>query len=539
MSHYIAEEPPAPKTWRSAPGDLSGTFEYARYKTLLLGALGVLARRGYPVYPDDGVDLIHDFFSEAWSPVVMRYDPTRAKFETYVFGTFVHFARPRIIRTYRRREVLLSIQAKYYDSPEVAAESRQEVAVDVKAVQWATDMLPDDERTLLAAYLSDSSSTERELASRFQLSRYRLRALLADALGHAAVNLGEYSNFPEPDLSIVQAVWRDGMSTRETSRHLRISATEIQAARERLYYRLVAALKGNRHVLTMNEFLVAHDDRAESPLRNAEMLLSAAMLPTASDADLAALAEASEIVTAFLESASAENFLERNRSCMTPDILARLYDTLGFGDRMGSDVLADVAPFLSALEQEERNIVVAFEQILLPYLPNRLTRFADEIFLGNPTVSPADRNHLLSTATMAGSGPKTRELATFGITPVKVVQAVQAVADVARRTCRAAGIGLGGQLVLEANNAGQAPPGQGALSRLDATREIVATTNLSLATSDRLLGWLVEVAAFIPALFGGFDVETTYGGNLRLRRTDVTNDDLSVRWRREPQVAAG
>ena len=74
------------------------TFEqaYSQLMPLFFGALGRLARQGFVVSPADGMDLIHDFFAEAWGGLVAHYDPNKGSFEGYAYVGFVQFSRPRI-----------------------------------------------------------------------------------------------------------------------------------------------------------------------------------------------------------------------------------------------------------------------------------------------------------------------------------------------------------------------------------------------------------------------------------------------------------
>ena len=45
---------------------------YRLHRSLLFGALSKLAWSGFAVPPDEGLDLIHDFFIEAWAAVEFK-----------------------------------------------------------------------------------------------------------------------------------------------------------------------------------------------------------------------------------------------------------------------------------------------------------------------------------------------------------------------------------------------------------------------------------------------------------------------------------
>ena len=51
---------------------------YEKYKPLLFSALAHLARQGYVAPASDGLDLVHDFFLEAWAGLE-RSDTTLPK----------------------------------------------------------------------------------------------------------------------------------------------------------------------------------------------------------------------------------------------------------------------------------------------------------------------------------------------------------------------------------------------------------------------------------------------------------------------------
>ena len=81
---------------------------YGKYQRLLFGALARLARVGYVVSPDDGMDLVHEFFTDSWKTIRADFDPNRGtKLETYVFQVFIHFSRPRIKRIQRWQTIIM------------------------------------------------------------------------------------------------------------------------------------------------------------------------------------------------------------------------------------------------------------------------------------------------------------------------------------------------------------------------------------------------------------------------------------------------
>src|SRR4051794_27876736 len=81
--------------------DNSVAASYRTLQPLFYGALARLAAQGFAVPPADALDLIHDFFLEAWPGITARYDPAQGRKEPYVYRAFIRFARPRIIRLQR------------------------------------------------------------------------------------------------------------------------------------------------------------------------------------------------------------------------------------------------------------------------------------------------------------------------------------------------------------------------------------------------------------------------------------------------------
>jgi len=190
------------------------------------------------------LDLIQDFFLETWDGLVTRYDPTRGQLGTYVYGAFVRFARRRIIRM-QRWSVLLVDTASLARLLEEQAVTRQTGPSphDLLTVAEALAQLPGRQRDILCDLACGHS--ERELARHLSLTRYQLRELLVDALGHVAVALGEPGRLSAPDWQIAVAVWRQGRSVRETAAFLNLSIPEVRAARHRILDLLASGLKGS------------------------------------------------------------------------------------------------------------------------------------------------------------------------------------------------------------------------------------------------------------------------------------------------------
>jgi DNA-directed RNA polymerase specialized sigma24 family protein len=170
---------------------------YLQFRRLLFGALGKLARQGFVVSPVDGVDLVQDFFAEAWSGISSRYGPHKGKLDTYVYQAFVRFARPRIVRLHRWQSYLVdTVEFVRAVEKQSSAEEPSESEFDISAAREALLQLPSFERDVLYSCLLADTQSERKLAGQFSVSRYRLRETLIEALGRVAVLLVVQAGMP-------------------------------------------------------------------------------------------------------------------------------------------------------------------------------------------------------------------------------------------------------------------------------------------------------------------------------------------------------
>jgi RNA polymerase sigma factor (sigma-70 family) len=215
---------------------------YRLYRSLLFGALSKLALSGFAVTPDEGLDIIHDFFIEAWAAVESNYDPSRSKFTTYLYRSFVNFARPRIVRSVRWRDTLLSpedLSRVIEEREEFGQHSANAVdSFDLQMAKRALEELSAADRELLLCYLGGRETSERKLARRFLISRYRLRLMLSDALAQVAVNMSERGSLTDPEWRLALALWRDKRTIREAANMLNRSIGEVHEMRMKLFRHL-------------------------------------------------------------------------------------------------------------------------------------------------------------------------------------------------------------------------------------------------------------------------------------------------------------
>src|SRR5262249_54398118 len=112
----------------------------------------------------------------------------------------------------------------------------------LRAVRQALEHLPELQHAVLQDYLGGGGS-ERELAQRHGMTRYRLRETLVDAVGRVMAEIGEETLAQTPEGRIALSLWREGRTVQDTSRLLGLSVPEVQAARRRFVQRILEQLR--------------------------------------------------------------------------------------------------------------------------------------------------------------------------------------------------------------------------------------------------------------------------------------------------------
>lgn len=217
---------------------------YRVHRGLLVSALARLARQGFVVPPDEGLDFIHAFYADEWPRVVARFDASMARFSTYLFSAFTHFARGRVIRTWRHQRVLQSLgEARSLESsspgPEEFAERDE--------IRLAMDRLPRADQQLLQARIVEGTS-ERGLAVKLGISRHELREACTSALGRLALALNRSSGIGRPEWTLADALWSEERSLDEAATFMGVGRIQIQATHRHLLEVLAATPKSSRDV---------------------------------------------------------------------------------------------------------------------------------------------------------------------------------------------------------------------------------------------------------------------------------------------------
>lgn len=222
----------------AAPKTVSGVAaatDYERFRALFFSALAGLARRGYVAAPDEGLDLIHDFFVEAWPTIVERHDPNLSRFSTYAYKAFVQFARPRIVRLRR--------WGRQLDVPPPESETDVETSIDIARMQNAFATLGKRDRELLEARFVLGRS-EREIAQSLGTTRYRTREMLVGALAGLVSALQDKALTESSTWAIAVGLWRDGRSMADVAASMNLTESQVRARKRKLLEALTQAAPG-------------------------------------------------------------------------------------------------------------------------------------------------------------------------------------------------------------------------------------------------------------------------------------------------------
>jgi DNA-directed RNA polymerase specialized sigma24 family protein len=211
---------------------------YESCTPLLLSAMSRLIRSGYRIDPSLGLDLIHDFYLEALPGLFTRYESGRGRFSTYLYGAFLRFARPRIIRNMRWSGVVADLDR--YPAPAAADDvgfSSGDISISVTALA----QMPAIPRAVLKARIVDGLS-ERETARHLELSRYLVRQHTAEGLGRLAIALGQDERIPDDVRPLAIRLWRDEQTLMQAARDLGWTRPQALNAYHSLLNRLAAIL---------------------------------------------------------------------------------------------------------------------------------------------------------------------------------------------------------------------------------------------------------------------------------------------------------
>jgi len=489
---------------------------YRQFRPLFFAAIARFVRQGVRISPADAMDFVHDFFAEEWQKVANTYDPQRGRFEPYVYSAFVNFVRPRVFRLYRLQRDLTD--------PDLlnAFASRQEDVAEppVRLTEFtaALHKIPAEDRELLLAYLHAGRTPERMLAREWGIPRYRLREKLVAALGKLAISLGSSSLFSERDGDVAWVLWGLEHSNSEAARLLGMSEAQVRLAHRRNIRRLTAALQS---------FQQGQKGTSRAPIgqSTALQLLQRALASTGNREIHKSLRENAPLVLRALDEAGDRDI---GVGEVDPVWCSEIFGVLLGGDTGLQHQFDDV--FLSSGLADRRQVGDAFEQALLSGLPERLTsidRWSDRL----SPISEPDYLRLLQDPSVQASPFAQRVLARFGLTPMSVLLATDAVAGLIDRLVRKRHPGASGRIYL-GTSADKDTNAEGRLVAADMlVSEITQTGGQDFNASRGVLEWCLEVGHYKPLIFNGWVLATDPQGRLSLSRTGICMD-LVARWSR-------
>jgi RNA polymerase sigma factor (sigma-70 family) len=497
---------------------LDNETAYLSLRRPLFGVLARLSRQGFVTRPADASDLVHDFFVEVWPAVARGYDSNRGPLEAYACRAFANFARPRIVRLHRWQSRLVESAelARLAAAPDRLSES----ARDIAAVAEALAKLPPLHREVLQAYLTSDLHSERALADIFGLSRYRLRETLVEALGRGAVLLGEPGRIPRDDWEVARALWKEGRTAGEAATLLGRTVEQVRQARQRIGRLLFDGLRQGHSTIRLTE-------RKTIMPRDVQSLLKEVLTSPGKSHLLAEVRQRADEILDYLERAEPAGWATGD-----PEWLAEVYGAIGGEEELSPEDTATLDSMVSATRSEESFIGYAFKEALIRDLPEEVPSLEARL-AGMPMVETEELKELIDTPSVQAALPQAEKLILYGVTPLTVFYATEAIGSLIGRLARHK-VTPGGALILEEHDRGKPDvwlmTSRGnVLTHPIVLNEIANMAECSAGTAAVLLPWLVAVARFRPFVFRGLEAKALKGAVALETVTEVT-EDLVIRW---------
>jgi DNA-directed RNA polymerase specialized sigma24 family protein len=502
---------------------------YEELRPHLLGALAKLARQGFIVSPWDGLDLIHDFFIEAWDGINSRYDPSRGTLDAYIYAAFIRFARPRIVRLHRFQSSL--VEPENLDLRHSREEDDDESYVppedSKQIVREAVSHLPLREREILSRYLYAKPRAERMLARKFSLSRYGLRQALVDAFGRVMIRLDKPERMPERDWKVAVALWRDHRTVDEAAAYLGLTPHQVREA-------------NSRNALLLTEAMRRYHPSGEAQLRRNTMkpqrnlippydLLERVLKSPGNEELLGQVRERADEVLAALENSEFLGLSEGEMQSVDPLWVAEVYEAMAAPTPREEENFEAADALFRANQYEEASIGAAFRETLLADLPEYLCHIEKWLSPLAPQVDEKEWRELMAEPSVQAGLPCTERLVPYGVTPLTVFYATEAVSSLLDRLMRYEMINADASVGLEMNRV-EVDGRDSELLSVDAlVDEIQDVSECSGVVAQALYSWSVLAAQYKPFLFSGFRA-SPQGEGVSLARTEEVYDDLYQRW---------
>ena len=503
-SHHAAhvfETPVTPVTTASR------LDQFTVHERMLWRVLGTLARHGFVAPPDEGRDLIHDFYLEAWPGVMTRFDGTRSAFTTYLTAAFYKFARRRIVGLQEWRHRLVDLdaiadRASEDRSPPEAMEDGQQVAFLTRAL----GLLPAAQRQALYAYASAEDGSERAVARRLSMSRYALKETLANAVGRLATELGKTPAKSSLEARVAHCLWSEGRSPRGTAARLGVSVAEVNAAKTKFVTDLLQA------VHSVDDYRVKGREAMNKHL----LILQAALrAPGEADALEQVRSHSGEILEALEELDGDFDLGAAGHHQEGRNWVATVYSALAGRENERADETAISLAMNELRSKEAREVGVAFAELVCQV---RWLSSWREHFPNLPEADERTVEYLARDESVQGAGEHGQALLALGLTPMMFFGATRGLQLMFDRVSRSAeGRADSGSLLrwLEAQDLSRVRldvPRHGLVPvpREALVRQVAGTKHLPLEAAEPMADWTVRAVEERPYLVGGylFDADT-------------------------------
>ena len=496
---------------------------YSELRPLFFGAFGSLARQGFAAAPTDTLDLIHDFFTEAWKGITKNYDPKKGPFERYAYVAFVHFVRPRIIGSIHLRNSCVEYE-QLLDSTDDRLSIRPdfEFRQDVGKLVAAIDDLPELQLNVLKHYLSFEAPSERALAREFGLSRYKLKSALIAALGSVIVHLDKPHSISERDWNVALAVWRDKRSFEGAAKCNDMTVHQVSSANLRILGFLGQVLSdyqgwGTPHVRST-------DMSAKVTVPSAESLFTEALRSPDNPEILEKIQTRREEILEALENADRFLLLDEELNSIDNAWLGKCYEALGVAPLVSKDE----GEFYATADAEE-SLGRAFSEGLMTIGREDIQGFLTLAVL--PRIHLEEALELLRTPAAVGAGDYSIPLARVGLTPLSMFYATEAVSYLIERLVNQELVPSEPQILLEEENVLVNRDSHEILTWGLVVDEIQRLSVCEFETAVGVYRWLVQVAQYRPYLFSGFKCSPAKKGQaVALTGTEIRFENLYQRW---------
>lgn len=500
---------------------------YSELKPLLFEALSRLARQGFVVRPDDALDLIHDFLAYEFEGVQQNYDTQKGGFNGYAYKAFVRFARSRIMQMQRFQASLVDPQAlDLISAPDINHELQWSRSFE-KDVTRAIDLLPNNEASLLLTYLNSRVPSERLLAQGFSISRYETRQILLRALGRVVTQLARPPGIAEKDWSVARALWRDQMTIGQAGLSHNLTSHQVRVAQARVTKFLDSSLRNVQRLRRYTRGLKMKGERYTVPARQ---LLSRVLYAVGNRELLEELRNrAEEVISAFRDD-HPDVILEAEGGELDSEWLAEVYEALAGSAKLPREEQELIDAFFEANVQEEQSVGEAFQQVLWFGLSADLHDLS-RWFKDEDRIPSSQMEELLNDPSVRGGLPEASLLLVYGVTPLTIFLATEAVTSVLERLEGYGWIEPGSTISLYPDRVEASSD----LLTVDLiTAEIYTSARCSEGIARSLYSWLVGVARERPLLYDTYEA-TVRDSGVQLHRRESSMRDLFQRWRAMPE----